>query len=184
VNTLWLLRHPPVLAESGLCYGRTDLDCAEGPTRDVARTIAPQLPADLDLRTSPLRRCARLADAIGTLRPDLRAARHDPRLAEMDFGAWEGQRWARIDRREFDDWMDDFAEARVGGTGESTRQFMARVGAAWDAWRASRRDALWVTHAGVMRAVTLLHAGVRCPVVAAEWPTGSIAFGEWTRLSA
>ncbi len=43
---------------------------------------------------------------------------------------------------------------------------MARVGAAWDDWRASGRDAVWVTHAGVMRAALLLSRGVRLPASA------------------
>jgi alpha-ribazole phosphatase len=55
---------------------------------------------------------------------------------------------------------------------------MQRVGIAWDTWLASGTDALWVTHAGVMRAVTLLQRGVRVPVTAADWPAHPIAFGE------
>ena len=179
MSTLWLLRHAPVDAPAGLCYGRTDLSCAAEATRAVARQIARLLPADIAIHTSPLQRCMTLARAITEQRPALSPATIDPRLAEIDFGAWEGQPWDRIARADFDAWMADFADARAGTHGESTRLFMARVGEAWDAWRASGRDALWVTHAGVMRAVTLLRRGVRCPDAAADWPRQPIAFGEW-----
>ena len=41
----------------------------------------------------------------------------DDRLAEIDFGAWEGQPWDRVVRADFDAWMNDFAEARSGTHG-------------------------------------------------------------------
>lgn len=184
MSTLWLLRHAPVEAPAGLCYGRTDLSCSAEATQAVAAQIAPLLPADIAIHTSPLQRCATLALAIAEQRPTLLQAAIDPRLAEMDFGAWEGQPWDRIPRDDFDAWMADFADARAGTHGESTRLFMARVGEAWDAWRASGRDTLWVTHAGVMRAVTLLHQGGRMPVDANEWPRQPIGFGEWLTVEA
>jgi alpha-ribazole phosphatase len=135
--------------------------------------------ADVRLWCSPLRRCTALAAAVVERLPRLGPVRIDARLAEMDFGAWEGRPWDAIGRDALDAWTADFADARAGGHGESTRGFMARVGAAWDDWRASRRDAVWVTHAGVMRAVMLLHREIRCPVEASQWPRQSIAFGEW-----
>ena len=55
---------------------------------------------------------------------------------------------------------------------------MARVGDAYDSWRASGQDAVWVTHAGVMRAVLLLHEGVRKVERADRWPTRTIGLGE------
>ncbi len=181
MSTLWLVRHAPVLGEAGICYGRTDLACAVEATRAVAATVAPLLPHGIALYSSPLQRCKTLAAAIAQQRPDL-AVETDPRLAEMDFGSWEGRRWDAIDRAEFDRWMADFADGLVGGNGESTRAFMSRVGAAWDDWLASGRDAVWVTHAGVMRAVLLLQQGVRCPGGAGEWPSRAIGFGEWMRV--
>ena len=182
MSTLWLLRHAPVDAPAGLCYGRTDLTCYVEATQAVAAEIAPLLPADIAIYTSPLQRCAMLARAIADERPSLSPATIDPRLAEMDFGAWEGQPWDRIARADFDAWMADFTDARAGTHGESTRLFIARVGEAWDAWRASGRDALWVTHAGVIRAVTLLQRGVSVPADASEWPRQPIGFGEWSTV--
>ena len=181
---LWLLRHAPVDAAAGLCYGATDLSCIAGRTEAVAAAIAPLLPADIAVHSSPLQRCATLAAAVAQARPDLPPPNLDPRLAEMNFGAWEGRPWDAIARTDFDAWTADFAQARAGAHGESTSLFMARVGAAWDDWLRSKHDALWVTHAGVMRAVLLLQRGVRCPATADEWPRQPIAFGEWLRVDA
>lgn len=180
---LWLIRHAPVDAAPGLCYGASDLPAQADETQRAAIAMAHRLPRGIALHSSPLRRCTALAQAIGALRPDLEDPRLDPRLAEMDFGAWEMQPWQQIPRADIDAWTADFADEPAGG-GESTRIFMRRVGVAWDAWRATGRDAAWVTHAGVIRAVWLLQRGVRCPRDAAEWPVQPIAHGEWLTVEA
>lgn len=174
---LRLLRHAPVQAEAGLCYGATNLAASPAHTRQIAARIAPALPSGIVLHSSPLARCRVLAQAVVALRPELRV-QADPRIAEMDFGAWEGRPWEAIEPAALEAWSADFADARAGGDGESVRLFMQRVGAAWDAWRASGRDALWVTHAGVIRAVWLLQAGLGCPERSEQWPARAIDFGE------
>jgi alpha-ribazole phosphatase len=179
---LYLLRHAPVQAEAGLCYGAADLAAWPDHTCEIAARMAPGLPAGIALHSSPRTRCMVLAQAIAALRAELPRVQADPRIAEMDFGAWEGRPWHAVERSEFDGWIADFADARAGGHGESVRGFMERVGAAWDAWRACGRDALWVTHAGVMRAALLLHQGVRCPVRSDQWPAQAIAFGECVEI--
>jgi alpha-ribazole phosphatase len=173
---LWLVRHAQTDAAPGLCYGATDVCVPAEATQAVAEAVVSRLPAGIVLAHSPLRRCAELAQAIGRLRPDL-VIRTEPRLAEMDFGAWEGQPWSSISRAEFDAWTCNFAEGVPGGHGESTASFMQRTGAAFDEWRASGQDAVWVTHAGVMRAVQLLHRGVRRVDAAAQWPSSPIDYG-------
>ncbi|WP_280816827.1 histidine phosphatase family protein [Variovorax sp. TBS-050B] len=173
---LWLVRHARTDAAPGLCYGATDVCAPAEATRAVARAVASRLPESAALVHSPLRRCAELAHAIAELRPGL-APRADPRIAEMDFGAWEGRPWSSIARAEFDAWTGSFADARAGGHGESTDAFMQRIGAAYDAWRASGQDAVWITHAGVMRAARLLHQGVRRVAHAAQWPAAPIDYG-------
>ena len=175
---LWLIRHAPVDAPAGLCYGRTDLSAQVEPMRVAVRAIAAQLPAGIAVRSSPRQRCSAMAQAVVARRADLATPVIDERLAEMDFGDWEGRRWTDIPRSAFDAWTSDFVEARAGRCGESTRLFMARVGAAWDDWRASRQEQAWFTHAGVIRAVHLLQRGVRLPQGSADWPSTPIAFGE------
>ena len=174
---LWLVRHAQTDAAPGICYGVTDVGVPADATLALAQRIAPLIPAGSTLSCSPLRRCAELAQAIEVLRPEL-LLRADTRLAEMDFGAWEGCAWESIARTEFDGWIGNFADGRPGGTGESTRHLMQRVQDAFDEWQLSGRDALWVTHAGVMRSVQLLQRGVLSVERADQWPVAPIAFGE------
>lgn len=173
---LWLLRHAPPLVAEGTCYGASDVAVDPHGTLAAAQALALELPAGVAVRCSPLRRCRQLAQALEALRPDLAAAT-DPRLAEMDFGRWEGRPWAAIGRHELDAWTADFPGHRCGG-GESVAQLMARVGAALADVRGAGRDALWVTHGGVVRAVRLLAAGIALPRRADEWPREGLGFGE------
>ncbi|WP_010102193.1 histidine phosphatase family protein, partial [Burkholderia oklahomensis] len=76
----------------------------------------------------------------------------DPRLSEIDFGAWEMKRWDEIGRDALDRWSADLMHAREHG-GESAAQFVARVRPALAAFAASERASWVVTHAGVMRAL-------------------------------
>jgi alpha-ribazole phosphatase len=172
---LWLARHAPPLAAEGLCYGATDLEADGAATLQAARALAAAVPRGVVVRTSPLRRCRQLAEALQALRPDLLPGA-DARLREMDFGSWEGQRWEAIGTGAFDAWMADFAQHRCGG-GESVAQLMARVASAFAQAREGGQDVLWITHAGVVRAVRLLARGVALPRAAVDWPVEGLAFG-------
>lgn len=107
------------------------------------------LPAFDRLLTSPLRRCRRLADAVAEA-TGVRAET-DARLAEMDFGEWEGLRWDDVPRAGLDAWAADFHCARPGG-GEGVAAFVARVAAALADARDAGGTALALTHNGVVRA--------------------------------
>ncbi|RYZ01390.1 MAG: phosphoglycerate kinase, partial [Comamonadaceae bacterium] len=113
--------------------------------------------------------------ALCALRPGLKFAL-DPRLAEMDFGDWENRRWSELGRDAIDAWTADFAAHRCGG-GESVTGLLARVASALDAACCRGDDVLWVTHAGVARAVRLLLASPPAPLTAAAWPREAPAFG-------
>ena len=115
MTALWLLRHAPVLAPPGLCYGATDLPADADATREAAQALAQSLPQGVRLCSSPLQRCERLAQALCALRPDLTLIT-DPRLREMDFGAWEAQPWDAVPRAAFDAWTADFATGGRAGT--------------------------------------------------------------------
>lgn len=178
---LWLVRHARPLAPPGLCYGASDLPADAGATADAARTLAAALPHGLPVWTSPLQRCEHLSQQLQWLRPDL-ALNCDERLAEMDFGCWEGMAWADIPRAALDAWTADFARHRFGGR-ESVAGFMARVAAALAHTRAqaAEGEAVWVSHAGVARAVQLLAQGVACPARADQWPAEAPGFGQWVQ---
>lgn len=183
--TLWLVRHARPLVEPGVCYGALDVPAELQHTQQTAERLARVLPPGLTLRSSPRQRCLQLASALAALRPDL-VCTPDPRLAEMDFGLWEGQRWEAIGAAALADWTADFARHRPGG-GESVQAFMRRVGAAWDEALAARQagQALgWITHAGVIRAAELLASGLACPEHAGQWPLDAPDYGQWRHLPA
>ena len=173
---LWLLRHAQVDLAAGICYGHSDVPAQAEATRRAAAAVAGSLPQDATLWVSTLQRCELLAQELRALRPDLTKI-PDSRLRELHFGAWEGLPWSAIPRVEFDAWLADFAHARPGGDGECVAELMIRVAAAWDDWQRLQRDAVWVTHAGVVRAVRLLERGVRLPSAAGDWPAEPLAFG-------
>ena len=178
--TLWLVRHAQPLIESGICYGQLDIPADLQATQTCAKELFKVLPKGIAVITSPLQRCELLAQILCGLQPDL-PQKTDPRLQEMNFGQWEGRPWADIDPAALSAWTDDFAHYRAGGTGESVEQFMTRVGEAFDQVDPTK-DTLWVTHAGVIRAATLLAQGIRRISQASDWPTHAPAYGQWCKL--
>nr|WP_216842300.1 histidine phosphatase family protein [Acidovorax sp. SRB_14] len=179
---LWLARHAQPLVAPGTCYGALDLPADAAATAESARRLAAALPHGLAVRHSSLQRCELLALALQGLRPDL-TLQADARLAEMDFGAWEGRPWDAMARADIDAWTAAFATHRPGG-GEALERMLARVGAALrDAQSRTHggRDVLWITHAGVARCVQwLLQAAPGAALRADAWPTAAPAFGAWT----
>ncbi|MDE2617366.1 MAG: histidine phosphatase family protein [Burkholderiales bacterium] len=174
---LWLVRHAQPLIAPGVCYGATDVPADARLTQATAAGLAPLLPAGLTVWTSPLQRCHALAQGLLTLRPDLQL-RSDARLAEMDFGCWEGRRWDDIPRSAYDDWTSHFGAARFGGR-ESVNELLQRVAAARAELQALGQEAVWVTHAGVLRAMGLLEQGHTTLAQAPQWPQDVAGWGEW-----
>lgn len=177
---LWLVRHAQPLIAPGICYGATDMAADEQATLQAARELAQMVPVGVSVVSSPLQRCERLAQCLRELRPDL-AYKIEVRLVEMDFGCWEGQRWDAIPKADFDRWLADFGRHRFGGR-ESVSELMQRVANAWDDTKQEGRDAVWITHAGVIRAATLIARGERQVARAAQWPRAAPAFGRWCEL--
>jgi alpha-ribazole phosphatase len=179
------VRHATPLVQPGVCYGALDVAADPHATQTNAARLAAALPRHVSMWSSTLQRCEQLAQAIQGPRPDLTIQR-DARLREMNFGAWEGRSWDAIGPAALTAWTDDFADYAPGG-GESVDAFMQRVAAAFDetcAALAPGHDAVWITHAGVIRAVALIAGGVRCVASAAQWPRGSAPdFGAWRTLT-
>jgi len=173
---LWLLRHASPLIEPGICYGALDLAADLDATREAAHTVASQLPQAILVVTSPLQRCELLAQTLCGLRPDF-AYKTEPRLREMNFGCFEGQRWESISQQAYDDWVADFWAHRFGGV-DCVADLLTRVAGAWDEARRSGQPQIWITHAGVIRAATLLSKGIRRVNDAAQWPVAAPAFGQ------
>ncbi|MBS0508918.1 MAG: histidine phosphatase family protein [Proteobacteria bacterium] len=182
---LWLVRHARPLVAPGLCYGRLDMPADASASRAAAAALARALPPRVARAWhSPLQRCELLALDLQALRPDL-ASRAEPRIAEMDFGAWEGRAWSAIARAEIDAWAADLAGHAPGG-GEPLVAMLARVDMALRhaASCAQGGDVLWITHAGVARCVQwlLAHGGARAPR-AHEWTMAAPDFGAWMTLA-
>jgi alpha-ribazole phosphatase len=172
---LWLVRHAPTSAPAGLCYGRLDLEADAEATAEATRRAHANLPSGIALRTSPARRCRQLADALKALRP-ASVVTIDPRLQEMDFGAWEGRTWASIGEPALARWTAAFATHAPGG-GEPVHMLLDRVAAALDESRRALHEEAWITHAGVVRAARLLAAGIREVRSASNWPDAPVPFG-------
>ncbi|MDM7457453.1 MAG: histidine phosphatase family protein [Tepidimonas sp.] len=179
---LWLVRHAATAVPPGICYGVSDIPADPLATADAARRLDAVLPARLGWRVSPLSRARQLAQALRERRPDLTAPVVDPNLGELDFGAWERLPWDGVPRGELDAWAADFADYRPGG-GESVRMLLRRVRHALrTAMVDDVDDQVWITHAGVIRAVryTLQWGDTAAmPRTAEDWPREAPAPGQW-----
>lgn len=137
---------------------------------DAGRDEAARLAARLDgvamdrIVSSPLARSAETAEIVAAGRPvDL-----DKRLAELDYGQWEGLTLDEIERRfpgEYDQYEADPASHRVGG-GESGRQVARRLAALleelldWAESGGGGKTALLVGHSSTNRILLALCLGV------------------------
>jgi broad specificity phosphatase PhoE len=156
--TLGLLRHgETVWTRDKRVQGRTDIPLSdEGRAALEARRLPPLWAAAARRVSSPLLRCRQTAMALGLAQVDV-----DARLAEMQWGDWEGRRLADL-RAELGTAMAD-NEARgfdfQPPAGESPRMVLARV-RPWLAQCAQERsETLAITHRGVIRVIFALATG-------------------------
>jgi alpha-ribazole phosphatase len=180
---LYLVRHPQPMIKPGICYGRTDVAVAPKERAQLLPTLISGLPKAVPVYSSPLKRCSELAaDVAAAL--DCGEPILDPRLAEMDFGAWEMRAWSDIPRSEIDAWTEDLTGYRPGGA-ENVLEFTWRVRAFLDDVLCSgEKSAIVICHIGTIR---LLSAWQRAlPIAdtalhAARTPS-RIAYGEVVAL--
>lgn len=153
--SVWLIRHTRVLAEPGLCYGRSEVALAPSFAED-AEAVRAQLGAEPELIwCSPSVRCQRLALALGG------KVMLDERLWELNFGVWERRRWESFHGPESEYWSAD-PWTRRPPDGESGEDLEARVAAARAEILATARGQRLavVTHGGVVRAWRRLAEGL------------------------
>ncbi len=148
---LILIRHPKTVVANGVCYGSTDVDPDPARLAADAKRIAPLLPENPRLFSSPQQRAHKLAAHFGTVETD-------PRLVEMDFGAWEMQRWDDLPRAEIDGWADDLLGYAPPG-GETLGAVAART-IEW--WENQPRDQtiIAVAHGGPWRVLAAHLLGI------------------------
>lgn len=149
--TLALLRHGETpWSRDKRVQGRTDIGLTEAAAAALAASRLPPQCDGMQVFTSPLARCVQTAAQLG-----LGTAQVDPRLAEMSWGQWEGQRLADLRSQlgaamaanEARGW--DFMPAG----GESPRLVWRRVQPCLAQWAAQGQATLAVTHRGVIRAI-------------------------------
>lgn len=164
---LFLVRHGETdWNVAGRLQGRRDIPLNSLGRAQAARVgrVLPQLAGEasgLHFVSSPL---GRALETMRILRTTMNLPAsdfaHDPQLAELSFGQWEGMTWPEIRRRdaegvrtrERDPW------SFVPPEGESYAGLAHRAGAAIDRIKG---DGVVVTHGGVIRA--LLHARAGMP---------------------
>ena len=147
---LYLIRHPQTLAAPGICYGSSDVAISSIERDAVLHSLSNSLPHGIPLFSSPLQRCASLAEPLAQA---LRSGpvHYDARLAEMHFGHWEMCAWEQITRAEIDAWAAQPADYQAGG-GESVVQMAQRIRAWYDDLRLlALPELIVVCHAGSIR---------------------------------
>ncbi len=174
-------RHPKPAADvRGLCIGRTDLPVDRRKAKRLAHRIrrwARVHGTPREVWTSPLRRAADVGRWLARW-----GWRHrvDVRLAEMDFGAWDGASWEEIGAAAVDAWCANFA-AHAPGRGESVAGLLARCDSVRCELAAGGVPVCIVGHAGWISAAHWLDREMGQMPGAAEWP-GSVRYGEQIAL--
>jgi alpha-ribazole phosphatase len=150
-RALYLIRHGVPDVARGICYGRSDVPLREAAPQTAER-LRSHLPPRFALVSSPLQRCRLLADSLG--RPQ-----YDMRLAEVDFGRWEGCHFDDIPRTDIDTWAAAPLDFRPPN-GETVREMLARVLAALtEILSNTTGDVVLVTHGGPLRGIVAQLAG-------------------------
>jgi alpha-ribazole phosphatase len=146
-----LIRHTRVAVPDGTCYGQTDVPLA--PTFEAeAAALRARLPWTPDETwSSPATRCKQLAEYLNAP-----LTHTDPRLLELNFGAWENRAWNDFHCPQSEAWARDPWTQRPPG-GETAGEQWRRVGDFREQLlrhintTPAARIAV-VTHAGVIRA--------------------------------
>jgi broad specificity phosphatase PhoE len=172
-----LLRHGEPEGGDRLRGARTDDPLSETGWSALRAATAGRRGWDR-VATSPLARCRAFADAVAG--DSGLAATVDPRLAEYDFGDWDGHPFTTL-------WADhgDALAAFFGDpdqapppNGETASAFRERVRAAWEDLIASAPGGriLIVGHGGVLRQFVADTLGVAGnPHAALEWPHAAMS---------
>ena len=167
---LWCWRHPRAQGAAGRCIGRTDLAVNPRKAKRLAHRIrqcARRHGLPQAVCVSPLRRARDVGRWLARWGWQVQV---NPLLAEVDFGRWDGLRWADIAPAEVGAWADDLLHHAPGG-GESVADVARRVRAFVDSGNSGNSGGprLIVGHGGWIN--TLLHVAPGCTAIAAaHWP--------------
>ncbi len=156
MTALLLLRHGPTQwNETKRVQGRSDVPLSAAGRAEVQTWRVPAEFTGFDWITSPLLRAVETAGLLtGGEKP------RDARLAEMDWGEWEGQQLDVL-RRQLGDLMRAWEAKGLDFSapgGESPRQVQQRLMPFLKERAAARNGAIAVAHKGIIRAVYALAA--------------------------
>lgn len=164
-----MVRHPPV-AVSGICYGQLDVATAMDDSEAAAlvvREFRQRSSSSWDvICSSPWERAERLARVLAS-RSGV-PMYHDPRLAELSFGEWEGKRWSDLEMNDgarFTSWMRAYDTVAPPG-GETADALLERVRSFLLEVEQGGGTLLAVAHAGTIRAARAVRTGARFSEVA------------------
>lgn len=183
---LYIWRHPKPMNTEGFCIGQTDVKVDKRKLKRLANKIESfvrlhQLPKMIWV--SPLQRSLK----VGKMLAQRGFQYHiTAELSEINFGEWDGQLWEQIEKKEIDNWCNDFAKF-APDNGESLQQLFNRV-EAWLNTRMSEETGkiestsiLVVGHAGWINAAKIIASSQDIPKIAAEWPR-SVNYLQYNRL--
>ncbi len=170
-------RHARPSGVAGRCIGRTEVPVDRRKSKRLAHRIrawarrngAPRL-----VITSPLQRGADVGRWLACWGWQ---HRRDARLLELDFGDWDGRRWADVEVAEIDAWCADFVHARPGG-GEPLAALLERCAA----FIADSPRACVVGHAGWISAALWLESSGGTLPEPATWPP-AVGYGARVALT-
>lgn len=156
---IYLVRHTETICEKGICYGQSDVGLME-PFESVFENIVSQLPSEIILFSSPLKRCVMLANYIQNKTKTI-SFEIDDRLMEMNFGDWEMKNWNNIPPEELNPWMEDFVNIPATN-GESFIKLHERVGDFFSEIISKKptKPIVIVAHAGVNRSILCHHTSL------------------------
>ena len=156
--TVWLVRHASTAWTGRRWCGSTDLRLTAGGRVEadrLAERLAPMLPSDIELVSSPARRASETAVIIARMVGSGASVRIDPALREVDFGEAEGLTWRRLEQR-----LPTIAAALASGAatidwpgGESIAAMQGRVSAIRSAIEAATAPVVLVGHGGLIRSL-------------------------------
>ena len=169
---LVLVRHPAPAVAPGICYGRLDMSLRADAGATVRRITAELAPVGLArVWTSSATRCRVLAEAVATAAGIPLQA--DPRLQELDFGAWEGRAWDEVPRAALDAWAAD-PSGFAPPEGETGAALVARVQSVHRAILLAGEDCAIISHGGPLKLLAALIKGMAPDLLAPAPAIGSV----------
>jgi probable phosphoglycerate mutase len=159
---LALLRHGPTdWNREHRLQGHSDLPLGANARAALENWRLPDWTATCDWLASPLRRSIETAEILHRRVGATQPLGIEPRLIEMNYGAWEGRRLSDL-RLEFDREMAELEsrglDFRAPG-GESPRDVQARLRPWLAEVGANGKTTLAIAHKGIIRAVYALASG-------------------------